>query len=183
MRKTAALAWVLIAAAAICRAEPRWSSVSGNELSGKLVYPRIARAARVSGVVLGRVIFLPSGEIQSFDFIGGPPMLSGDLARQRKSWIVETDAQGSQPCVTSVIADFQLDDSSLHCEPSQSGTKSYPIDVSVPSILRLKLATEVISFCDPGGYMSRRSAFRRVGRAIGRILIGRIFRRPIRAED
>jgi hypothetical protein len=177
MTKSVALALTLIAAAGICRAEPRWCSVTGIRDGKNLYYPPIAKAARVYGVVLERVIFFSGGEVQASDMISGPAMLSASLSQQLKSWTLETNAQGSQPCVSLVIADFQLV-SGVPCENSPVDAKSYPIDVSTPSILRLKSTAGVVWLCDPGGYVSRRSIFRRVGQAIRRIL-----HVPIRAQD
>jgi hypothetical protein len=166
LRRFALLALGLVAFASLCRAEPRWCTVAGIADGKNLLYPPIARAARVYGVVLERVIYLPNGAVQSFEYITGPKMLAGGLEQQMKAWRIVTSAQGDQACVSLVIADFSLDETS-------GELKLYPADLSVPSILRLKASADIICLCDPGGYVSKRSILRRwMGKIKRKLLSG-----------
>ncbi len=164
MKKGAVIVLVLAAFVAACRAEPRWCPVVGKDSSDRFFYPPIARAARVSGVVLERVIYLPSGTVQSFEFVSGPPILAAGLEHEMKGWSLRTGDKGEEACVSLVIAEFRLDESS-------GESTSQPIDVSVPGILRLRASAAPICLCDPGGYASRRPLFQRVRRAIRRMFV------------
>src|SRR5579871_6391114 len=127
------LPFILLLCAALtgsARADTRWCSVTSLGEKQNLFYPPIARAARVHGVVLGRVIYLPNGGLQSYEKISGPGMLSDSLNRQLKEWTFNTNAKGDEPCQTLIIAEFSLDDSSGMSSPKE-------IDVTIPSILRL----------------------------------------------
>jgi hypothetical protein len=104
-----------------------------------LTYPAIARLARVSGVVLSRIIYSPSGKVLDVEQISGPPMLSSWTADQLKKWSVKTDATGDENCQELVITEFKMNDSRElpptlipHPEP--------------PNILRLSVETELIPF-------------------------------------
>ena len=138
MRKSAAVVLALGALVATCRAEPRWCSVAGNDPSNKLVYPPIAKAARVSGVVLAHMIYAPNGKVQQVEPISGPPLLSDSVTRQLANWTVKTDAPGDELCETLVIASFTLIESSR--KPPEEPSISLE-----PSIIRLSVATEPLT--------------------------------------
>src|SRR5580693_9283481 len=108
MSKSLAFVLASCAIAAVCHAEPRWCSVTSQDPSNKLVYPPIARAARVEGVVLSHLIYAPNGKVQRVEPISGPPLLSDSLIRQMANWTVKTDATGEELCETLVIAKFTL---------------------------------------------------------------------------
>jgi hypothetical protein len=111
LQKIALLALGFVALASLCHAEPRWCNVTGKDPSNKFIYPPIARAARVSGVVLLQMIYIPNGKVQKIEPISGPRILSDILARQLMDWTVKTDATGDELCETLVIATFELADS------------------------------------------------------------------------
>ena len=163
VRKSVALVLTIGVLAVVCRAEARWCAVAGLGSGQNLVYPPIARAAYVHGVVLERVIYLPNGAVQSFEFISGPRMLSAGLEQQMRDWTIKTNQSGEQACVILVIAEFNLDKSS-------GQSTSYPVDMSVSSILRIETTAEPVCLCDPGGYVSPRPLLQRVGHAIRRML-------------
>jgi len=144
LKKAALFAVGLFALATFCHAEPRWCTITGIANSENLAYPPIARVARVYGVVLERVTYLPKGVVQSFEYISGPKMLASGLEQQMNTWSIATSAAGDQPCVSLVIAEFNLDATS-------GESKLYPPDLSLPGILRLKSTADVICLCDPGG--------------------------------
>jgi hypothetical protein len=135
MKRFVQLAICLAALASVCHAEPRWCSISEKDPSNKFTYPPIARAARVWGHVMMRMIYAPNGKVVRFEPISGPRLLSSSLQGQLNDWIVRTDAVGPELCQTPVIADFYLSDAG---ESSQNEPKV----VLEPSIVRLTATTQ-----------------------------------------
>lgn len=125
---------VLIAFALTCGAEPRWCAVVGHGPKDKVSYPPIARYARVTGVVLGTVTYIPNGAVASFESISGPRLLSDSLGRQLAGWTLNSDAFGNEPCRSLVIATFLIDERS----PAESSAK---IRYESGSVLRLSVDT------------------------------------------
>ena len=144
MRKGVVTASMLLAGLAVCHAEPRWCSVAGTDPSNKLIYPPIARAARVQGVVLAHMIYAPNGRVERVEPISGPVMLSRSLRDELMGWTVRTDAAGDEPCETLVIAEFSFSDSG---NPAR-------LDKAVPSILRIAVQAEILIISDPAGQLS-----------------------------
>jgi hypothetical protein len=144
------------ALATICQAEPRWCSVSASDPSNKIAYAPIARAARVSGVVLAHMIYVPNGKVERVEPISGPIMLSRSLSDQLMGWTVRTDTLGDELCETLVIANYSFSDfgDSVH------------IDKALPSILRISIQVEALIISDPGadpsGFSNLRWRLRRV---------------------
>jgi hypothetical protein len=128
------LVLALVSLAALCHAEPRWCAVTGRDSSNKFFYPPVARAARVSGIVVGRLFFLPDGKMQKFEPISGPSMLAGMLDEQLGVWTLRTDVSGSELCQTIVIAEFDL--------KGIDQSKNKRVDTSKwPTVMRLHVAT------------------------------------------
>ena len=55
-----------------------------------LTYPRLARAARIQGVVVVRVQISASGQVTSATALSGPKMLIDDSVANAKKWRFET---------------------------------------------------------------------------------------------
>ena len=142
-----------------CHAEPRWCSISAKDPSNKFWYPPIARAARVSGVVLSHIIYLPNGTVERVEPISGPRLLSDSLRAQLMEWTVKTDATGDELCQTLVIAEFTLRESS-------GPTPAAKTQVSPPGVLRLSVEDEVIEISDPAAYIGTINPFVQFGRFI-----------------
>lgn len=148
----------------LCSAEPRWCTIAAHDASNKIYYPPIAKAARVYGIVLARVVYVPNGAVENVDPISGPAMLRASLSDQLLKWpAVRTDAPGSELCETLVIADFRLHDSS---QP----TPQRPTVPEIQSILRLSVDSEIVCLCDPGAeiHPNWKTPFLRFGRALKR---------------
>jgi len=96
--------------ASLCHAETRWCSITGQTATDKLVYPPIARAARMTGTVVTRITFLPNGKVTSAETIFGKVLLADSVKSQFKDWTIPTDSQGNEECMGLIIADFSLDD-------------------------------------------------------------------------
>jgi hypothetical protein len=145
MIRVAATAGVWIGLAVMSSgAERRWCSIASLGPGQNLIYPPIAKAARVEGLVMERVIYSRGGGSTSFEYISGPPLLSAGLENQIKEWKIGTTSTGDALCVTLVIAEFKLDD-------SLTGSVAKPIDVSVPSILRMRVSAAPLIISDPAG--------------------------------
>jgi hypothetical protein len=138
---------VLGSSAYVCHAEPRWCSVVGGDPSNKLIYPPIAKAARVSGPVTSRMVYVPNGRVVRVEPIWGPRLLSQSVSNQLMNWTVMTDALGDELCETLVIADFRLNvpGELLPTEPLRS---------TPPSVLRLSVEGQVLVISDPGAELT-----------------------------
>jgi hypothetical protein len=157
--KRVVLTLLLVSISAVSHAEVRWCSISALGPGQNLIYPPIARAARVYGHVMERVLYSPGSGATSFEFISGPRMLSAGLEDQMRHWTISTMSTGNASCMTLVVADFKLDESS-------GDSRSQPIDVLTPSILQLQVSTTPVCLCDPGAVISRAPIYRRVGHAL-----------------
>lgn len=148
-------------------AEARWCSISGLGPSDAMPYPAIARAARVYGVVVGRIQFRPSGTVTGFDPVFGPPMLTKAVANQVKKWTITTKAAGQEPCQALAIFKFSLDKPEC-CQPApspaistQNPQRSHEISRS-SGILSLSIRGETVCLCDPGGVLGQSGRFPRI---------------------
>jgi len=140
--KAICVAVLLGAISMVAHADARWCSISSLGPGQNLIYPPIARAARVSGHVMERVIYSPGKGATSFEFISGPGMLSKGLEDQMRRWTISTVATGDAPCMTLVIADFKLDERS-------GDSTAQPMDVSVSSIVHMQVSTAPLIISDP----------------------------------
>ena len=145
--KTFAIILLVTLSSLQCHGEPRWCAVSAKDSSDSLVYPPIARAARVQGVVVMRMVFAPDGKVVRTEPVFGPAMLSASLTSQLLNWTVKTDAVGDQECMTLVIAEFRFHDPD---EPS----RLQPQGPTAPGILRVSVDSEVLIISDPAGTIS-----------------------------
>jgi hypothetical protein len=108
MRKAVALAVALINLVGICRAEPRWCSVSKRDPSNTVVYAPISVGARVQGEARALIIYKPNGKVERAEHISGVLMLSQPLEEQLSRWRLRTKATGDEVCQTLMIAVFSL---------------------------------------------------------------------------
>jgi len=88
--------------------ETRWCSITGRQEAGMIVYPPIARAAHIEGTVIGRLQFSTDGKVQNFESVSGPIMLTRVVSDRVKSWIVKTDAKGSELCQSLFVVNFEI---------------------------------------------------------------------------
>jgi hypothetical protein len=140
-----------------CRGEARWCDITGQSSSDKLVYPPIARAARVSGIVLARITYSPQGDVQEVATISGPPMLAKFVNVQLRSWHLKTNASGNDPCQSLAIIDFRLvtDDKPAGAPPQPTSG----------SIMRFSIEAQPLTLSDPeGNFSERRHRFRLFGK-------------------
>ena len=73
-----------------------------------LVYPPIAKAAHVEGVVTLRVRFDPSGTVKDTESISGPKLLAEPSTNRIKDWRFKTNATGNELCQNLVIIKYRI---------------------------------------------------------------------------
>lgn len=167
LKRAVLILLVLCIPATLGHAEPRWCSISGIGASDAMPYPAIARAARVSGVVVGRIQFLPSGTVTGFDPVFGPPMLLKPVAEQLRKWTIQTSAAGQEPCQTLAVFKFSIG------EPNSAhSTEKIPELSSASGIFALSVRGEIPCLCDPAVVIGRRGRFPRIFFRLKRILFG-----------
>jgi len=166
MKRVLAIVMALTAAAVAANAEPRWCSITGKGPNDKVLYPPIAKAARVEGVVLSRIIYKPNDKVVNMEAISGPVLLSRYLAGQMTDWTVMTNANGEELCETLVIAKFHINQPDGCSSAPEQEPK--PMDMSTPSILRLELSASPVPICDPGADITYRNPFIRFAHTIKR---------------
>ena len=132
--------------APVCHAQTRWCAVTGRAANDQLLYLPIARAARVSGVVISRMTYLPSGEVTNVETISGPVMLQHAASDQLKKWTIHTDAQGENPCMSLTIIDFSFGDSA----------SVNPNPPTPPGIMRISIVAEILALTDAAGSFGKR---------------------------
>ena len=166
MPKTISILLSALFLASCCHAEARWCAIIGKDPADELAYPPIARDARVSGVVLSRIYYFPTGQVEHVEAISGPAMLSRALSEQMNGWKIKTDPQGNDLCTTLVIAEFRL-------KLSDEVIKERPKNQATPSILYLSTDSEPPIISDPASviYWSPFSRFKYAFRRIRAKLI------------
>jgi len=132
--------------APVCHAQARWCAVTGHAANDKLIYPPIARAARVSGVVISRMTNLPSGQVTNIETISGPIMLQRAASDQLTKWTIHTDTKGEDPCISLAIIDFSFGDL----------TSPNPNLPTPRGIMRVSIVTEILVLSDPASRLGKR---------------------------
>lgn len=150
MRRILPLVLISLASAAASRADTRWCTVTGRAAQDTVVYPPIAKAARVSGLVMGRLIFSPDGKVTDFEPVMGPPMLVASLKYQLSKWTPQTNATGVEPCQTLIVARFEFCEPQIPCEDNHSCSVETGVSYE-PSILRIQAHSQIAWLCDPSG--------------------------------
>ena len=149
MRTFTALAFCVLLTLA-CSAEPRWCVVSSKDPSNTLLYPPIARAARVQGVVVLRMIYQPNGKVERTEPVFGPVLLAESVTKQLLNWTVKTEAIGEEQCVTLIIADFRIHD-------ADGSSQLLPAPPTGPGILGMSVDTDALVISDPAGTLTIRN--------------------------
>jgi hypothetical protein len=134
MHRTVLFSVILASALGSSAESSRWCGITGRAPEDKVSYPPIARYARVAGVVLGFVTYIPNGAVTGFEPISGPRLLSDSLGRQLTGWTINSDALGNEQCRSLVIATFLMDDSG-------TAESSARIEYETGSVLRLSVNT------------------------------------------
>jgi TonB family protein len=71
-----------------------------------LDYPKIARAARVSGEVVVRLKINANGDVESVETLSGAPILAEEAVRNARKWAFEP----GKPTSIEVTYEFRLED-------------------------------------------------------------------------
>ena len=118
----------------LCHAETRWCSITGKAKTDTLLYPPIARVAHLYGTVIGRLTFSTSGKVLDFETVSGNPMFVRAITDQTRSWTIQTDATGPEPCQTLFVADFGFGDPI----PTETATEK-----PAPAVYRIVIRTQI----------------------------------------
>ena len=138
---------LFMVASLLCHAEPRWCAFSESVSSNHILYPPIARAARIQGVVVMRLTYTLNGKVLETEPVFGPVMLSDALAKQTHTWTIQTDAAGNEPCVTLMVVDFRFHDPDVRLQ-------SMLFQQPAPGVFRASVEEEVLIISDPGADIS-----------------------------
>ncbi len=144
--------------------ETRWCEVTGVSDDSKLTYPPIAKAARVSGAVIGRVQFVPGRGVTGFQPVFGPPMLAHYAGEQLKSWSLRTPAQGDEPCQTLLVATYHLMEAT-----SEAGS---PVIRAEPGVLKASVEAAPVILSDPAFQVEPGFGIRYLLRRMRRLFAG-----------
>ena len=152
------LVLVLLAAGQAASAQARWCDVTGRGANDTIVYPPIAKAARVYGLVMGYLKFNTDGKVTGFEPIQGPAMLRESLRLQLSTWTLQTKATGTEPCQTLVVARFDFCAFSTPCEDDPTCKTESTVRLE-PSILWIQERSQLGGLCCPGGALTYGNPF------------------------
>jgi outer membrane biosynthesis protein TonB len=114
--RTTKSAWLLLltafAATASCRqvsAQEPWCADATRIEAPMIPFPPLARAAHVSGAVIGRLLLSEQGTVQKLDVVSGPGMLVSAVDAQVKKWKFRPQQLGPHECQVLLIVEFTLD--------------------------------------------------------------------------
>jgi hypothetical protein len=134
----------------LASAQTRWCTITGKSETDKLIYPPIARAAHIEGIVIQRINFTSAGKVLSLEPISGPPLLADLAEKQLKTWHLQTDAVGDQDCQSIVVIKYHLD---VNNPPSIE--KNSP----TPGMLQISIDATPIVLSDPSGTITQKRRF------------------------
>jgi hypothetical protein len=175
MRRILLLILLVLAPTASSAAETRWCDVTGRGQNDTIIYPPIARAARVSGLVMGYLKFTPDGKVTGFEPILGPAMLRESLRQQFSTWTLQTRSTGTEACQALVVAKFELCGLERSCEDDPSCPNDSAAGFE-PSIVRIHTRSPITWICDPAGTLSYGNPVRHAWYSTSRA-VRKLFRR------
>jgi len=111
------------------------------------VYPPIARAAHVSGIVIMLVSFKTTGEADTAQIVSGPMMLRQVATEYVKTWKANTY---SGPRMCPIVITYQLTEGS--CEDHARKNDSFQRE----DVQHLTVYSEAGMICDPAATITKR---------------------------
>jgi len=135
----------IIAIGSSCSAQTRWCSITGKAKSDNILYPPIARAAHMSGTVVSRMTFSPTGKVIGLETIFGNPLIATSANGQMRSWTVRTDAPGEGLCQSLIVINFAI---------GQTESVEQVADAP-PTIFRINVRTYTVALSDPAFTISK----------------------------
>jgi hypothetical protein len=111
--------------------DARWCTITSKRDIDTLVYPPIAKAAHLQGVVILRVNFFPTGSVTNVESVSGPQMLVDSTSERLRTWQFHTDAVGDQPCQSLVVVRYRIlpEDYDPQTESTSKGQSHPPIGI------------------------------------------------------
>jgi hypothetical protein len=154
MRRRWLILLIIGLATTLSRAETPWCNAISVADDVKPAYPPIARAARISGIVLMRVTVDQQSDITDVSPIFGPKMLEIASTGQMKKWHLQRDFNEAGPCLGTVIIDFQF------LAEDRVISESEPVSASIiRNLIRFSVKTETVTISDPPVYLGKRHFF------------------------
>ena len=96
------------------------------------VYPPIAKAARVQGVVISRLEFDSNGSVSKVEIVTGHALLAKSVEISEARWVFSSDTS-ADGCQILVISEFSLSDS----EEANDDRRPWPF--TPPEIYRQRI--------------------------------------------
>jgi len=124
-----------VAIASSCSAETRWCSITGKAKSDTIFYPPIAHAAHISGTIVSRMTFSPSGKVIGLETIFGNQLIATSANGQMKSWTVRTDASGEELCQSLIVINFVIGETDAVEQIADPPPTIYRINVQAHTIV------------------------------------------------
>ena len=86
-----------------------WCIMQPVKADGPL-YPPIAKAAHVQGVVISRLEFGADGSVSKVEIVNGPPMLTETVEKSEAHWVFRMDGNdtATSGCQILVISEFSI---------------------------------------------------------------------------
>jgi hypothetical protein len=148
-RLSIALGFILMCQVATA-ADVRWCTITSKRNTDTLVYPPIARVARVDGIIIQRINFASTGKVLSVESISGPQMLATSTADQLKTWHLQTDATGDQDCQSLILVRYRI----YFDDPPP--TEKHP---SIPGMFQISIDGLSLVISDPAATITKRRRF------------------------
>jgi hypothetical protein len=98
------------------------------------LYPPIAKAAHVQGVVISRIELDANGNASKVEIVSGPEMLANAVETSEAHWIFHADA-GTAGCQILVISELSISES------EQTNDRTMPWPYTPSSIYRQRIRT------------------------------------------
>lgn len=98
----------LFFAPSVCLAS-HWCVMKPSRVDAPL-YPPIAKAARVQGVVISRLEFDANGNVSKVEIVNGPALLAKAVETSEAHWVFRSDTS-ADGCQILVISEFSLSES------------------------------------------------------------------------
>jgi TonB family protein len=123
------------------------------------VYPPLARAALVSGVVEVALQVRPDGGIESAEVVQGHPLLKAAALDSARNSQFECPGCNGASTSYSIYYDFGFTSAKPCCQPEKTFSKDAELAELAPGVVQtqnhISVRTEPFCVCDPGPYMRR----------------------------
>jgi TonB family protein len=102
---------VLVCAPALCQgstAELPWCAAAIPQERSAPLYPPIAKAANITGTIIGRLSLSEQGNVTGFEVVSGPEMLRHTVVSEVQKWKFQPQSSEPRSCEILVIVNFTI---------------------------------------------------------------------------